>query len=411
MSKKVLVLFFCMLPGLLFAQNIYRSIDTARFTNDTVPQKDVIDVFRSVFKIKNRPPLGQEKKRFYFSFLPVSTSGMEGPGKAFITSTTGAFYLGDKSNTSISSISFTPYFNFTGRYGLPIHSNLWLSNDNWYIQGDTRFLVYPINTWGLNGNQPESDRLLLNYKYVRFYQSILKRINDDFYAGIGYDLDYYIDLDVNSASNSALQKFTGYKYGTQAEHNSFSSGPTVNLLYDTRKDYNLFNPLPGFYASLIYRYSSAPLGSDNDWQSLYLDLRKYIIITHSGPKNILAFWSYYWTSLTPGTPYLNLPSIGMDPYQRSGRGIEQSRYRGQRLFYFETEYRRDITADGLLGFVIFSNVNSTSEANTNRFVYWHPAGGTGLRIKFNKKSNTNIAIDYGFSKGYNNLLINLGEAF
>lgn len=126
---------------------------------------------------------------------------------------------------------------------------------------------------------------------------------------------------------------------------------------------------------------------------------------------MLAFWTYYWTSLTPGTPYLDLPSIGMDPNQRSGRGIEQSRYRGQRLFYFETEFRREITRNGLLGFVLFTNINSVSQPNTNRFVYWNPAGGGGLRIKFNKKSDTNVGIDYGFSKGYSAVLINLGEAF
>jgi len=411
MIKKPLVFFFCMMPGLLFAQNIYRSIDTSRFTNDTVPQRDVIDIFRSVFTIKSRPPLGEEKKRFYFSFLPVGSSVVQGPGKALITSTTGAFYLGDKDSTSISTISFTPYLNFKGRYGIPIHSNLWLKNDDWNIQGDTRFLVYPVTTWGLTGNKPESEGFLLNYKYVRFYQSVLKRITDDFYAGIGYDLDYDIDLDIEPTNPNAFRNYTGYQYGTTADQNAFSSGPTLNLLYDTRRDNNLFNPLPGFYANLIYRYSSVPLESDNNWQSLYIDLRKYISITNSGPKNILAFWTYYWTSLTPGTPYLDLPSIGMDPYQRSGRGIEQSRYRGQRLFYFEAEYRRDITANGLLGFVVFSNINSTSEINTNRFVYWHPAGGAGLRIKFNKKSNTNIALDYGFSKNYGAILINLGEAF
>jgi len=61
--------------------------------------------------------------------------------------------------------------------------------------------------------------------------------------------------------------------------------------------------------------------------------------------------------------------------------------------------------------VLFSNVNSVSEQNTNRFVYWHPAGGAGLRVKFNKKSDTNIGVDYGFSKNYSALLINLGEAF
>jgi hypothetical protein len=140
-------------------------------------------------------------------------------------------------------------------------------------------------------------------------------------------------------------------------------------------------------------------------------VRKYISITHTGPKNILAFWSYYWTSLTPGTPYLNLPSIGMDPYQRSGRGIEQSRYRGQRLFYYETEFRRDITRNGLFGFVLFANVNSVTQPISNKFVYWHPAGGGGFRIKFNKKTDTNIAIDYGFSKNYSAFSLNLGEAF
>jgi hypothetical protein len=410
MTKKIPVLLLCLLPATLFAQNIYKSPDTTYFSPDTVPQKDVIDIIRSVFKIskeKTRQPDPVEKK-FYFSILPASTT-MDGPGKALITSTTVGFYLGEKFTTNISSISFTPYFNFKGRYGLPIRSNIWLNNDTWLIQGDTRVLVYPTYTWGLNGNEPESDKFLLNYKYARFYQSALKQITPYFFAGVGYDFDSYVDLDITSPNNGAFRDYSGYKYGTTADGNSFSSGPTVNLLYDTRN--NSLNPVPGFYTNIIYRLSTVPFGSNNNWQSLYIDLRKYVSITNSGPKNILAFWSYYWTSLTPGTPYLDLPSIGMDPYQRSGRGIEQSRYRGQRLFYFETEYRRDITANGLLGFVIFSNINSTTQSNSNRFEYWHPAGGTGLRIKFNKKSNTNIALDYGFSKNYQTVLINLGEAF
>lgn len=408
MIKKLPVFFFCILPGTLFAQNIYKSIDTSYYSPDTVQQRDVIDIVRSVFKIKNRPADGKEKKRIYFSFLPVAT-GVQGPGRALITSTTAGFYLGEKTTTSLSSISFAPYFNLKGRYGLPIRSNIWLKDNSWNIQGDTRFLIYPTYTWGLTGDQPESSSFLLNYKYARFYQSALKRVTSYFFAGIGYDFDSYIDLDITSPNDNAFRTYTSYKYGTAADQDYFSSGPTLNLLYDTRN--NSLNPVPGVYANIIYRLSAVPFGSNNNWQSLYIDLRKYVSITNSGPKNILAFWSYFWTSLTPGTPYLDLPSIGMDPGQRSGRGIEQSRYRGQRLFYFESEFRRDITPDGLLGFVVFANINSTSELNSNRFQYWHPAGGTGLRIKFNKKSNTNICIDYAFSKNYQAGLLNLGEAF
>jgi hypothetical protein len=161
----------------------------------------------------------------------------------------------------------------------------------------------------------------------------------------------------------------------------------------------------------VYRVNMMGLGSDANWQSLYIDLRKYISLTSTTEQNVLAFWTYYWKTFGNSVPYLNLPSIGWDPYQRSGRGIEQNRYRGKSLLYFETEYRKDITPSGLLGFVVFANVNSVSEPVTNSFSYWHPAAGVGLRMKFNKRSGTNIALDYGFSQGYNAFILGLGEAF
>ena len=117
-----------------------------------------------------------------------------------------------------------------------------------------------------------------------------------------------------------------------------------------------------------------------------------------------------WTTFTGKTPYLDLPSIGWDPYNRSGRGINQNRYRGQTLLYLESEYRRDITKNGLLGFVVFANINSVS-GSESLFKLWNHAAGCGLRIKFNKNSGTNIGIDYGFSRGYQTIILSLGEAF
>jgi hypothetical protein len=41
-----------------------------------------------------------------------------------------------------------------------------------------------------------------------------------------------------------------------------------------------------------------------------------------------------------------------------------------------------------------------------------PAGGFGLRIKVNKKTNTNLAIDYAIGvDGSRGLFVNLGEIF
>jgi hypothetical protein len=404
MGKALLLFIFCFLPFLVMAQT---PTDTANMTIDTTGQKDLLDIGTKLFKFKPRKYNKDDKRQFYFSILPISSS-VPGGSKALVTSTTAGFYLGDRKNTYLSSVTFAPYFNFKGRYGLPIHSSIWLNGNTFNIQGNTEFLVYPQNTWGLGGGQPESDKVLVNYNYIRFYQSALKRITPFFYAGIGYDMDYYINIHTDPGKPT-LGDFTGYKYGVTPGNNSFSSGLTFNLLYDTRQ--NSINPFPGLYGNIIYRYDIGVLGSDNLAQSLYLDGRKYISLTHSGPKNVLAFWAYYWTALSNGTPYLNLPSIGMDPYNRSGRGIEQSRYRGEALAYFETEYRRDITRNGLFGFVVFGNVTSASQPNSHDFQYLHPAVGTGLRVKFNKKSGTNICIDYGISKDYSDVTIGLGEAF
>lgn len=405
MRKFLILLLLCFsVPCLLLAQ---APVDTANIKDiDTTGQKDLLDIANGLFKFKSRKYPKHDKRQVYFSILPIS-SAVPG-GKALVTSTTAGFYLGPKRTTYLSSVTFAPYLNFAGRYGLPIHSSIWLRDNTYNVQGDIRFLVYPQNSWGLGGGQPESDRILVNYEYIRFYQSLFKRITPYFYAGIGYNMDYYIDVHTNS-NTPTLRDFTNYQYGTAQGENSFSSGITLNLLYDTRQ--NSLNPIPGVYANVVYRYNNKLLLSDNVSQSIYIDLRKYMSLSESGSKNQIAFWTYYWATLSSGTPYLNLPSIGNDPYQRSGRGIEQNRYRGQELLYFETEYRKDITRNGLLGFVVFANLNSTTQGNTRHFSYINPAAGTGLRVKFNKKSDTNIGFDYGKSKDYHSYTISLGEAF
>lgn len=404
-----LILLLGLLPLWLFAQGENHFGTVADAPNDTVAQKDLTDIFRSVFKTRTRPAdrMSPSDSKIYFSFLPTATA-VPGGGKAFITSTTAGFYTGDRETTNLSSISFTPYFNFDGRFGLPLRSSIWLKNNKWFIAGDTRVLVYPQDTWGLGGNQPDDNKMRIDYKYVRFYQSVLRRIKPYFLAGIGYAMDYHIRINPNEDETS-LKELSGYGLGTEPGQNSFSSGVTFNLLYDTRN--NSINPLPGCYANLIYRYNTPFLGSNRVWHSIYADMRKYVALGKGPVQNTLAFWTYYWSTFDRGTPYLSLPSIGWDVYNRSGRGVQQNRYRGSRLMYFETEYRRGITRNGLLGFVLFANTTSVSEPDTHKFQYFHPAGGAGLRVKFNKKSNTNIAVDYGFSKGYSSMRLSLGEAF
>jgi hypothetical protein len=345
-------------------------------------------------------------KSIYFSFIPGGDQTTS-PSNAIITSTTAAFYLGDRDHSFLSTVTFSPYITFKGRIGYTLRSSLWLKDNKWAILGDTRFLYYPQYTWGLGGNPDNRSRLIVYDKYIRVYQTFLRRFRPYLFAGFGYLFDGHVDIETQGGS-TVLRRYTAYHYGTAGEF-SISSGVTVNLLYDSRK--NSLNPLPGFYGNIVYRFNPVLLGSNSYWHSLYIDLRKYIAFSNVG-QNMLAFWSFYWKALSSHAPYLDLPSIGWDPYQqRSGRGFEQSRYRGNGLAYAESEYRRDFSANGLMGFVLFANLNSISEPVTHRYVYLHAAAGAGLRIKINKASGTNIALDYGISKGYSAVYLNLGETF
>ncbi|WP_428327834.1 hypothetical protein [Mucilaginibacter sp.] len=405
--KKLILFCLCLLPAALMAQDASNMIPQKNAVKDTANQRDLIDIGKTLFHINPHAPRIQREKKIYFSILPVPGSVPGGAGRALITSTTAATYLGAKSTTNLSSVNFAPYWNLKSRFGLPLRSSVWLKDNTWNIQGDIRFLVYPQYTWGLGSSHSNNDKTLVDDNFIRFYQSALKQVTPYFFAGFGYALDYHTGIKSDDPTVN-LTQFTHYNYGTKGS--SVSSGITFNLLYDTRN--NSINPLPGAYANVVYRANPSFLGSDNYWNSLYIDLRKYVAMNPSKPnqQNTLAFWSYFWTVFNSDAPYLDLPSIGWDPYNRSGEGMDQNRYRGKSLFYFETEYRRDITANGLLGFVAFTNINSVSGSGT-LFTSWHPAAGTGLRIKFNKGSNTNIGLDYGFSKGYDALILNVGEAF
>ncbi|RKR83562.1 hypothetical protein BDD43_3772 [Mucilaginibacter gracilis] len=411
MPLKKTLLLLCLLPSVLFAQNASDIIPVNKTLNDTSEQRDLIDIAKKIVHIESKPVKDDKDKKYFFSFLPIGANVPGGTGRALITSTTAGVYLGPRKTTNLSSASFAPYWNLGDRFGLPLRTSVWLPGNTWTVQGDVRFLRYPQNSWGLGSSRGNDDETQINYEYIRFYQAALKRITPYFFAGVGYNLDYHFGIGPDDPQVD-LAKFTGYNNGIAGS--SVSSGISLNAVYDTRSKSrnNDINPMPGAYASIVYRINPTFLGSNNYWHSLYVDLRKYVSMNPARPnqQNTLAFWGYLWTVFDSNAPYLDLPSLGWDPFNRSGRGFDQNRYRGKSLAYLEAEYRRDITNDGLFGFVVFTNANSVSGSGTF-LTSWHPAVGSGLRVKFNKESQTNIGVDYGVSKGYSSFSVNLAEAF
>jgi len=93
------------------AQRPANEIEITEHLADTSRQTDLIDLGKRLLRIKPVQDLDSTGKKVYFSFLPFSTN-VPGGGHALITSTTAGFYLGDRKDTHMSRVTFTPYTNF-----------------------------------------------------------------------------------------------------------------------------------------------------------------------------------------------------------------------------------------------------------------------------------------------------------
>jgi hypothetical protein len=346
----------------------------------------------------------KKKVRLHISGSPTPQYSL---ATGFAANVTGniAFYLNQSEGANISNILFGPTYTQKKQIIAPIQPSIWTKGNKYYIYGDWRFLKYPEDTYGLGGYTLPTDTTQLDYYYVRISQFFLRKIYKDLYGGIGYQLDNHWNIQELYVPPGTQTDFDKYGFSK----NSISSGVSLNILMDTRR--NSINPEGGFYGNMVFRQNLVILGSDQNWQSLLIDVRKYFRLPGRS-DNILAFWSYNWLTLSGNPPYLDLPSNGWDTYSNTGRGYVQSRFRSKDMVDLEAEYRFGILNNGLLGGVVFGNAESYSEISNNRFEVIEPAIGAGLRIKFNKFSRTNVCIDYAIGKhGSNGIFTNLGEVF
>lgn len=322
---------------------------------------------------------------------------------AFLISGNIAFRSAPQSRVStvISSLAYTQNKQIT----LPIQSSIWSKNNNYNFVGEIRLYKYPQSTFGLGSSSNISNEDPMDYNYVRFSEIALRKISGNFYTGAGYIIDYHADITHTGTTNGVVSDYETYG---PASH-TVSSGLTLNGQFDTRD--SPINPSEGLYASYEFRENLKALGSTSTWNSLILDVRKYLRFP-AASKNVIAFWSYDWLTLSGMPPYLDLPSTLWDASTNAGRGYIQGRFRGAQMVYAETEYRYAITGNGLLGGVVFINAQSFSAAPGTRLQAIQPGYGPGIRIKLNKVSKTNICVDYGFGRqGSRGLFVNVGELF
>ncbi len=98
---------------------------------------------------------------------------------------------------------------------------------------------------------------MIDFNYLKIYQIVFRKIVKNFYAGIGYHLDYHYNIKEVDPPDS-LKRNDLQKYGFS--NKTISSGLSYNLLYDSRK--NIINPKSGAYFNFQYYQNYTFLCSD-----------------------------------------------------------------------------------------------------------------------------------------------------
>jgi len=402
---------------------------------DSIKLAGQVDIFDVIRKWTGKPPKAivdtpQERVR-NLSLLPIVGYS---PANGFVVG--GAIsvteFLGNPYKTQLSSALINVSLTTKKQILLNLRFDLYLKENKWYVSGDNRLLFFAQPTYGLgiyglhdqvyhfgvNGSDVSitDSEQPMRFNYVRLYETVSRRVVGKWYAGIGimFDIDFDIkdqSLRLDTPNQHLTSNYIYSKaYGFDTAHYS-ANGLAFKIMHDSRD--NPVNAYKGNYLNLAFRVNPVALGSTQNSTMLYYEWRNYIGVNKNIPRNVLAFW--FWGVLTTSghVPYLALPAITWDTYNRSGRGYIQGRFRGENMIYGETEYRYRLSKNGLFGGVVFVNVTTASNPFTGQKVFnsLAPGYGFGLRIKMNKIDRTNIAIDYGIGDGFHGVYFNIREAF
>lgn len=427
-STRIWGLLMTLTLGLFFSLKIYAQ-DTNAIHDLDQQQIDLADVIRSALGKEPKENTGDASSLI---LMPIIGSN---PATGFMVGVGGQYAFKMKESTKYSLFSGSVQATTKGQLLFLFKNNVYTKSDRMFLSGDWRFQIFSQATYGLGTNAPDSGILdyqfglagqettldslaqQMSFNLIRVHQTVTFKIKPSFYLGFGYNLDGFSKIvDEKLRLNPGDTLITShYAYNTTYGFDLdkyYSSAIAVNLVYDTRD--NMINPYNGFYASASWRGSMEFLGSDRTGNFYQLEWRSYHGLSKKNPRHLIGFWLMGNLSEEGDYPYLILPATAYDQKGRSARGYTQGRYRGTNYVYGEAEYRFPISDfGGLWGGVVFLNASTANNEAESLALFESvkPGYGFGVRLMVDKRSRTNLAIDYGFGDRSSGFYLAVSETF
>ncbi len=423
------VLKACILLILIYPCNLSAQ-DSLMIRSDTIcPERDISDLLRAAL---NKPPKTKPEDASSLMLLPIIGSN---PAIGFMVGVGGQYAFKMSENARYSLISGSVQVTTKRQFIFMLKNNIYTRDNRIFFTGDWRYLIYSQSTYGLGTNSPEggildfqfslagaetdSDSLTqpMTYNFGRLHQSIGFEIADNIYLGFGYRFDSYFKIDDKKlklepndsliTSHFAYNKFYGFdteKY--------FNSAFSVRFIIDKRD--NMIQAYKGYYLSLNWQGGFRFTGNDRTSNLYQIEWRSFHGLSKRNPTHLIAFWIMGDFAQEGTLPYMVLPATAYDQSGRSARGYTQGRFRGNNMAYAEVEYRFPISpCGGILGGVLFANATTTNNPalSLGLFESIRSSYGLGLRVKLDKTSRTNLAVDLGFGHQSMGFYLAVSETF
>ncbi len=279
---------------------------------------------------------------------------------------------------------------------LRISGDLYFGGGDFRVLGTVGYSKFPTTFWGVGNDAPDSLEEDYTPNVYELSLELQRQVRPSWYAGVL----------AHSAYRSLKETVPGGLLATGQVPGTADSrivGVGVSLVRDTRSN-TVFPRSGGYHQARAIVYAGA-LGSEYDYSSVTVDLRKYVSPVSGHVLALRALGK----AVAGTAPFDVLPQLGGDGLLR---GYFGGRFRDQDLLAFQAEYRVPVWwRFGTVGFVSAGQVAPRlSSFELNGF---KPAAGLGLRILLSPEEGLNIRADYGwgFNVGSSGFYLSIGEAF
>lgn len=424
-------------PLYLAALLILFAIYSAQAQQTTIDEEDStcvqIDLPDLIRRSRGLEPKVKAKGSGSLILVPIIGSN---PATGFMFGVGGQYAFKMPGLTLYSLISGSAQITTKGQLIFMLKNSVYTKNNKIFFSGDWRYLIYSQTTYGLGSNAPEGgildyqfsigglevseDSLAqpMNFNFARIHQSVGWKVKEGVYLGFGYYYDSYFkieDLKLNMGPEDTLIT-SHYAYNTYYGFNTekyYSSAINVNVTIDKRD--NMINAHKGYYANLAWRGAFEFTGNRYSTNFVEAEWRSFHGVSKKNPAHLIAFWGMGYFTPKGDFPYMILPATAYDQRGRSARGYTQGRFRGNSLVYTEAEYRFPLSpCGGVLGGVLFVNATSAAHPYNDDIRLLstiNPSYGFGLRVMVDKRSLTNLAIDFGFGQNSFGFYLAASETF